>query len=187
LFGILMPGMMSKTFLQGLTNLKSLCEGMAPDANTGEVMPMVVEPRTALVLEDSAMAADMGPKIGAMMGKLMGIVKQKHVKMAGAPFGIYPEWNPNGMNHFKVAIPFVGNVKLSGEVDIESFPGQDMIMVSHFGAPETTGDAYSKLGAYAAAKGIKLGMPAWEEWYSDPTVEKDPMKCETKIYFPLVK
>ncbi len=187
LFGLIMPSMMNKAFMQGLTNLKSLCESMAPDAKTGEVERLIVDPRTVIVLEDSAMAVDMGPKIGEMLGKLMGLVKQKGIKMAGAPFGIYPEWNPNGLNHFKVAIPFTGSVKLSGEASIESFPEQEMVVVSHFGAPETTGDAYSKIGAYAAAKEIKLGMPAWEDWITDPSVEKDPLKLETKIYFPIVK
>jgi len=187
LFGLLMPGMMNPLLNKGLANLKTLCEEMTPDAKTGVVEQLETDPFTALVLEDSAMAMDMGPKIGEMMGKLMKLIKQKRIQIAGAPFGIYPEWNPKGLNHFKVGVPFIGSVKLSGEAMVESFPEQEMVVVSHFGAYETVGDAYEKIGAYAEAQGIKLGLPVLEEWVTDPMLEKDPMKLETKIYFPIVK
>ena len=154
LFGVFMPGMMNPMFEKGLARLKTLCEGMTPDAKTGDVEQLVVDPRTVLVIEDSAMASAIGQKIGEMMGKLMGVVKQKRVQLAGSPFGIYPEWNPSGMNHFKIAVPFIGSVKLSGEVGVELIPEQEMIMVSHFGAMRPSAMPMQRFGPMPKKRGL---------------------------------
>ena len=71
-------------------------------------------------------------------------MKKNNLQITGAPFGKYPGWNPEGINHFTVGIPVSNMVKPIGNIMVDSIPSMEALMVSHFGPYETTGDAHVK-------------------------------------------
>lgn len=187
LMGLLMNGIMKPMFNNGLASLKKLCESIPTHAKTSDITEVTMPKRIAISIADSALPADIGMKMGMMFGQLQTFMKKNKLQFAGAPFGKYPEWNPEGINHFSVGIPVDKMVKSVGNISVDTIPAMDALMVSHFGSYETTGDAHEKIGAYAESKGIEFSGPAWEEYITDPMTEPDTMKWETKIYYPIKK
>ncbi|HUW06278.1 MAG TPA: SRPBCC family protein [Williamwhitmania sp.] len=187
LMGLIMKGLMRPMFDKGLASLKTLCESLPLHSKTSDVMQVTMPKQIAISIADSALPADMGKKMGEMFGQLQTFMKKNKFQFAGAPFGKYPEWNPEGINHFAVGIPVDRMVKPLGNIMVDSIPYMDALMVSHFGSYETIGDAHEKIGAYAESKGIEFNGPAWEEYITDPMTEPDTMKWETKIYYPIKK
>jgi len=187
LMGLLMEGMMRPMFDKGLANLKTLCESLPTHAKTSEVTQVTMPKRIAIFIADSALSADMGKKMSELYGQLQMFMKKNNLQITGAPFGKYPGWNPEGINHFTVGIPVSNMVKPIGNIMVDSIPSMEALMVSHFGPYETTGDAHEKIGAYAEMKDIEFNGPAWEEYVTDPMTERDTMKWETKIYYPIKK
>jgi effector-binding domain-containing protein len=68
--------------------------------------------------------------------------------------------------------------------DYETFtlPASKVVMTTHIGPYDTMMPAYEDLENYLKDNKLKKGLII-EEYFSDPSVEKDPAKWKTNIYF----
>ena len=69
--------------------------------------------------------------------------------------------------------------------DMITIPPAKALLLTHYGSYETMNHAYAALEKYMADHNLQKEWML-EEYFTDPSVEKDPAKWKTNIYF-LVK
>src|SRR5665647_3768024 len=96
---------------------------------------MVQEMRAAFIFHNGAVAA-IGDDMGRLIDELMGWVMKRGVKMAGPPFAVYyssPDEMSRGEMQFEVGIAFVGEAQEEGNIQIKTFPAQNVLSAIHKG------------------------------------------------------
>lgn len=178
----LMSEMMMKPFmLAGLNDLKTICEAM-PVAPEIEIVDVEAVP--SLSIMDSTTVDGIGEMLGRNYGQLMDFMKAKKIEMAGIPYAVYYNWDPNGMIRIRAAIPIANKAKGKGNVEYFELPAGKTIMAKHFGGYDTS-TTHEAIEQYIKDFNLECTDYIWEVYVTDPVTEPDESKWETDIYYPL--
>lgn len=182
--GLLMSGFMEKVFDQGLADLKSLSESLPPPVKKPVIEEVKVAAINYLSIRDHATAENIGAKLGESYGKISEAIKAQKLEMSGAPFAIYltestSEWD------LEAAIPTNKPGKPAGSVKPGVRQAGNAVIAHYFGDYSKMAGAYEALKEYMNSNSKKAVGPPWEEYITDPMMEKDTAKWATDIYFPV--
>jgi effector-binding domain-containing protein len=111
------------------------------------------------------------------------------LQMSGPPFAVYyssPEEMARGEIQFEVGVPFVGEAQEGDNVQIKSFPAQNVLSVIHKGPYNQIAPAYAALMEYATRNGFEVIGPPMELWLTNP-MEVAESELLTEIRFPVTK
>ena len=181
--GLFMGKMLIPDFDKGLAKLKIIVE-----VRNGwpkiEEKPM--PERTVLVIKDSA-----GPKtyekvFAKGFTEVSQYIKANKLKCVGPPFATYLKYDTSTMfGVMDMGFPVEKAEKGKGPIRVEKIPAGNAVIAYYFGPYDKTGSVYNALHQYCKEGGkIITGGPS-EIYVTDPTTEKDPMKVETDIVFPI--
>jgi len=182
----LFKGNMEKVFMKGLENLKKYVEEQPADCISGEIEIIDVPARSVIAFSGKATAIGMEDFFKESFGALMAAVQSNGLKMNGFPFAIYEgdettvEWGVTSafpVNRIPSKLP-------EGVVRMD-LPQTKAVTLLHSGAYETTSDSYYKILDYITGKELQISGNCWEEYVSDPSEVSDPLKIQTRIYFPV--
>lgn len=116
-------------------------------------------------------------------------LRRKQLKIAGPLFGWFfdnPEKVPARKLRSEVGIPFKGEAKPEGQIEIKETPAQDVLYVIHKGPYPDVGPAYSALFQHAQEKGYTvLGCPM-EIYLNDPG-QVPESELLTEVQLPIKK
>jgi effector-binding domain-containing protein/competence protein ComGC len=181
--GLFRSRMLAPDFDKGLAKLKKVVEERKGWPKIDEQkMPQ----QTVLVIMDSA-----GPKtyekvFSKGFGEIMQFAKANKLQFKGHPFARYLRYDT--ITQFSVmdmGIPIEKAEKGKGRVRIENIPAGNAVVAYYFGPYDKTGPAYNALHQYCKENGkVITGGPS-EIYITDPMTEKDQMKVETDIVFPV--
>jgi len=138
-----------------------------------------------------ATISHIGPysEAGKLYQEIMKWLKQKQLKITGAPLGWFydnPEKVPAHKLRSEVGIPFKGEAKPEGNIQIKKIPAQDVLYTMHKGPYREVGPAYAALFQYASEKGyIPQGCPM-EIYLNDPAKVKES-ELLTEVQAPIKK
>lgn len=182
-FGLFMGKMMSPEFDKGLVKLKKVVEGRK---DWPRIEEKLMPEQMVLLIRDSAGPKTYGQVFGKGFGEIMQFANANKVKCIGHPFAIYIKFDTVTMfSVMDMGIPVDKIVKGKGRVRSETVPAGNVVIAYYFGPYDKTGPAYGALHQYCKEAGkISTGGP-WEIYVTDPMTEKDPMKVETDIVFPV--
>lgn len=184
-----------KDFDTGLANLKTICESKQAEADKAKA----AEPSYAVAVSEWPAKlwvgkrevvkwSDMKDFYTKHFGEGMAAVGKAGVPPAGAPSGVYFEWNEKEMTADMIAaIPVAmdAKAKLKG-LDMYESPASKALTIDYYGgysnmmAPHTAMDAYIKANNYTHHSNVI------EEYLTDPGSEPDSTKWLTRITY-LVK
>jgi len=85
----------------------------------------------------------------------------------------------------RMGIPVEKADRGKGRIRVEKIPEQNVVMAIYFGPYEKTAPVYRALDQYCKESGKTIIGGPWEIYVTDPMTEKDPMKVETDIVFPV--
>lgn len=179
--GLLSEMMMKPFMMSGLSDLKALCEA-APVPTDIEIVD--VEAMPSLSLLDSTTVDGIGEMMGRNYGLIMDYMKAKKIQMAGIPYAIYYNWDPNGIIHIRCAIPIAGQAKGKRNIEYTVLPACKAVMAKHFGGYDTS-VTHEEIDQYMSDFGIECADYIWEVYVTDPMTEPDESKWETDIYYPI--
>ena len=183
IIGKFMDGMVGKDFEKGLARLKSNLEKMpAGPALSVEVIDF--PGMHYLALRDTASLATIGQKLGEGYGRIGQAMGKQGLNMAGAPSAFYYSESSTGFD-MDIAIPVDKPGKADGQVKPGEVKAGKVAMVRFYGPYEKTGDGHAAIHAYLGANNLQIAGAPWESYVTDPMMEKDTMKWETDIYYPL--
>jgi effector-binding domain-containing protein len=149
---------------------------------------MVEEMRAACIFHNGAVAA-IGDDMGRIIGKLMEWAMKRGVKMAGPPFAVYyssPDEMSRGEMKFEVGIAFVGEAQEEGNIQIKTFPPQNVLSAIHKGPYSQIAPVYAALMEYATKNGYQVTGPPMELWLTNP-MEVAESELLTEVRFPVTK
>lgn len=181
--GLLMDRMMGPDFEKGLAKLKTVAESRKDWPKMEETtMPKQV----ALTIRDSAGPDTYSMVMGKAYGEIMSFIGSNKLKVSGAPFSITVKWDSVTMSSIMdIGIAVENAVNGKGRIQVQNFPEQKVMMAHYFGPYEKIAPAYQILEQYIEENDkVIVGAP-WEIYITDPMTEKDTMKWETSILFPV--
>jgi len=83
------------------------------------------------------------------------------------------------------AIPVAEPIEGKGRVQPAELPGGAAVVVWHVGPYEQLGKTHERIQAYLAEHGLTPAGAPWEEYWTDPGLERDPAKWRTKVVWPV--
>lgn len=152
-----------------------------------DISPTIVElePQDAIAVHGEVIIADMPTFFQAAFMSSFQAAADTGVEIVGPPFGFYPEM-PTDTVVIEAGFPVSAPVTTSGEVHPLVLPGGRAIEVIHVGPFETMEKTYAALQTWMEANGIRPAAGMWEVYLTDPQVEPDQSKWQTKIVWPIL-
>ena len=185
-FGLFMDKSLGTPFEKGLSNFKSLTESL-PDltGRTGEIKEAQFEGLLAVTIKEQCALDKLSSKMMELYPVLMKFLNDNNEEISGSPFAVYHPSQVEGYTILECGLP-VGK-KISGKDNIKfiELPATKTIMASHFGHYNTVKTTYKTLEKYIDDNNIVVTGSAWEVYITDPMLERDHSKWETKVYFPI--
>jgi len=178
----LLSGMMMDPFMaSGLSALKTYCEAMPVPA---DIVMVDVESLPSLSVLDSTTVDGIGDMLGRDYGLISDYMAAKKIDMAGFPYAVYYNWDPNGVIHIRAAIPVATPEKGKGEIESFDLPATKAVMAKHMGGYDTSA-THDAIMEYMEDFGIECADYIWEVYVTDPMTEPDESKWQTDIYYPV--
>lgn len=181
-FGLMMDKFVGPDFEKGLENLKAYIESLP---NEPEIKISVTEKGAINIyaIKDSCGANEIGAKMGAMYGELMGFLKVNKAEMAGAPLAIYYHYSPEKVV-FEAAIPVGKLGKGKGRITAKEIPAGNYVMATHMGSYNQLMITHEAIGKYMDNNNYEQSW-VMEEYITDPMMEKDTAKWQTVVYYAM--
>ncbi|MEM9491743.1 MAG: GyrI-like domain-containing protein [Myxococcota bacterium] len=157
-------------------------------AATGErpyaIEQLILTEQPALSIRDQAAPVDLQSRLTALIPRLVAHAMANQVEVAGPPFVRYHA-RSDTMIDFEAGIPVL--VPGDGTDDIRpvALPAGPAIATVHVGRYEELPGAHQALAAWADSAGRKRAGPPWEVFMTNPLVERDPARWQTKVFLPL--
>lgn len=178
-----MEEMMAPDFEKGLQRIKSVCESM-PQQSTMKIEETTVPAADYLAVRTSADAAAISAKLGEAYGTVMTSMKTQGLNFAGPVFAIYYSASETGFD-FEAGIPVDKKGKDDGNVKAGTRYGGKVIVADYYGSYEGLVNAHTAIDEYVKKNNKQVAGPPWEEYVTDPVVEKDTAKWLSKVYYPI--
>jgi effector-binding domain-containing protein len=181
--GLFMDNMMGKDFEKGLAKLKSIAEMRA---GWPVIEEKTMDEQIVLLIRDSAGPETYGNVLGKAYGEIMAFVKGNKLKCSGHPFAIYLTWDSVTMfSTMDIGTGVEKAEKGKGRIRVEKIPVQKVVLARYFGPYDKTANTYYILDQYIKESCYQQAGGPWEIYVTDPLTEKDTMKWETHILFPV--
>lgn len=141
-----------------------------------------VAPITYLAVDKKADLSNISKTLGESYGEIMTSMSKQNVNQAGSVFAIYRGDSETNFD-FSACIPINKKASEDGNVKVGQLaPGK--CVVAHFYGPyEKTPEAHKEIHNYLKSHSLEMTGLIWEEYVTDPGVEKDPAKWLTNIYY----
>lgn len=191
--GMLMKYFVGKDYEQGLEDLdaymktKPVVPGAAP-AVAGRVEKVGVEDFKGgyvLGIRGVTSASEIGATLGQRYAEIGMYMKTKNLTMAGAPCAMYHTWDGKSTD-MEACIWIDKSDKGSGHIMGMTAPAGKVVVADYYGPYMGSVAAHNAIADWAKQNNIVLMASPWEEYVTDPMVEKDPMKVHTRVYYRIV-
>lgn len=193
ILGLFFDGMVGPDFERGLANLNHVADSVSklqatnPATSEIKIVESSVPARTAYLVKNKCTMAEIEQRLGLSYGGIMKTMQEQGLKSAGAPFAIYYTDGANGTFEFEAGMTIAGD-KTGKDVDAVKFtklPASKVVVADFYGPYDQTGKAHAAIDTYLKEKGLTATGAPWEEYVSDPMLEKDINKVLTKVYYPV--
>lgn len=189
IMGLFMDGMMGPDFEGGLEGIEKL--GLSEPAKKKKEMTFRVEDSKeikCLYVMDSCSFDDIEKKLGASYGAIMQEIQAQKLEQAGAPYAVNMRFDKeNKFYVFGAGIPVSAEVKKTKNPKVlyNNCPAQKSLVYDYYGSYKKMDPVYEAMKQYIADNNMEYLGYSWEEYITDPMVEKDTAKWLTRIYFPI--
>jgi effector-binding domain-containing protein len=181
--GLFMGRMMNPDFDKGLSKLKQIAEQRKTWPKMEETK---IPEQYVLVIKDSAGINDYSKVMGKAYLELYTWIKKGKYTPTGAPFMICLKWDSvTKFSVVKIGVPINKEGTGAGRIMAEKIPAQNAVMAYYFGPYEKSEPAYIALEQYCRELNKEIVGGPMEIYINDPSTEKDPLKLETHILFPV--
>lgn len=182
-----MESAIAKDYDKGLSSLKALVEEQAnnPVYRGYAVRTEDFAARTYVGYRAKLPFAEMPAYFQKNMPGIYRAALAAGATMAGAPAGLYYEWDMESqMADMATAIPVAAAVTIKG-ASVENLPAGRALVVDYYGDYAGTGEAHFAIDDYLKDFGLQVGIPVIEEYVTDPATEPDTARWLTRIIYRL--
>lgn len=183
-FGLFMDRMMGPDFEKGLNKLKMVAE----ERKLWPAISVINIPaQHAVVIRDSAGPRDYSAVMGKGYFEISSFIQKNRLKAIGHPFAVFLKWD--SLTQFSVMDLGMAveeeNFETAGRLTKQDFPEHWAVVARYFGPYDKTASTYYAIEKYCQQENFQIIGGPKEVYVTDPMVEKDPLKVETDIEFPV--
>ena len=111
-------------------------------------------------------------------------MRKSKLEPAGPAFNLYYNWDTTTYIKMGIGFPVYEEVKSQGRVEFFKRPAGKAAKAICIGPYENLGAAHEDMDKYFVDFGLSYtDKPVWEEYVIDPSIESDPQKWHTNIYY----
>jgi effector-binding domain-containing protein len=184
LMGLMMDSWLGGDFEKSLAGLKKQAEGMPAPAKGYNVEVIKTKDQkiasTRMMTSEKTISAD----IGDSFKKISDYVAKNKLNMTGPVFTFFHSYSPDKID-MECAIPVDKTAEPSGDVKTSEMKAQNAAVIHYYGDYALTGAAHEAMDKWIKSNNKTMNGSPWEEYITDPMVEKDTAKWLTKIYYPI--
>lgn len=169
-------------FEQGLQNLKKYCE---ENTNKFKMNEIIVDSQAYLTIRESINLEQDNSYHGRIYGQIANYIVQNGGIPSPKPIAIYYT-NTEGKTDVELGIAVNQEYKGTKNIKYKMMNQRKALVASHFGSYTNLGITYASIMKFIETNKIRTSGAPWEEYVSDPSLELDSNKWETKIYFPIL-
>jgi len=182
-------------FEKGLTNMKSMVEKEAAEANAalaaktfnGYVIETIQYPATVFVGQRNKKVkwTEFEKFYGSTFAAVSGAIGAMKLEMSGHPSGILYAWDEQGQTaDVMAAMPVKADPSLTVPgMEVLTIPACKMLMTPYYGAFDESALAHEAMDAMIKANNLEQYGKVIEEYVTDPMSEKDTTKWLTNVYY----
>ena len=185
IFNLLMKGALTKSYKDGLSNLKDLAETRFKEKvyNGFKINEVDISEKYYIhnrqKVEFKNIQQYYQQSVGALFSKLIG----ENIEMDGKPSGLFFNWEEKTQTTDMAAgIPIKEAVNIKN-ANLATIPAGKALTIDYYGDYASTESAHAAMDLYLDDYGLLVDYPIIEEYMTDPADEKDPKKWLTKITY----
>lgn len=182
-FGLLMDRLVGKDLEIGLANLGKITSETARN-QTFTIEEKVVPERIVLTIRDSCSTVTIEKKLGSFYKKISQLIKNKKLTVTGPPFAIYHNYSNQSFD-LEAGLQVDIRIEPPHGINCYVIPSQRTVMSSYFGPYNKTSVVYRAIEKYIHDKNQIITGAPWEVYLTDPNIEKDSLKWQTDILYPV--
>ncbi|HSG67834.1 MAG TPA: SRPBCC family protein [Bacteroidales bacterium] len=181
-YGLMIDSDMGGDLEKGLQQLKEFCE-MLP--NYPGIQIAEIQSFPAISVKDSVTVMEIEPFMATYYPMLFLYAARMQVEMAGHPYAVYYNWDPDGKILVEAGLPLVQAIEGEDMMMSTMSPGGKVVKTSFFGSYDKVGPAHDAIAKYIEVMGLEYAGAPWEIYVTDPSIEPDTAKWETVICYPV--
>jgi len=182
-FGLFSDQLIGPDIEQGLFNLDNLVQD-TKSIYGYEIVQYEVPARSLITVRDTASPETVSIKISLMYKKLSLFLKSQSLSPIGNPIAIFHEY-ANGNFDIEAGLPVNTVITAPEGLNCSENAAQRTVMIKYVGPYRLISQAYTALQMYINNNELQMKGPSWEEYITNPTIDSDPDKRQTNIYYPI--
>lgn len=177
---LMMESWLGPDFEDGLARLKKFVES-TPAFTIEEKERAAFE---YIAIKATVSAAQIGDKMGELMGRLVEFAGKNKVEITGPPFARYFSFSEEKVD-MQVCFPVAKTVKPSGDITSEKMPAGMNAEVDYFGNYDGSMYAHTAMDNWLKANNKQASDAPYEIYFTDPAAEADTSKWHLKVCYPI--
>lgn len=189
-FGRIFPGlvfekMLNDDFDKTLKGLKTHCESLPlAEEKKWEVSVIQSTDLQIMAVKVTCKPNEISMQLGESYGKIDETMMKQGLKQSGPVLAIYESFSAEKVV-MEPAIPVDKPGKTDGNIIARELPSVQVMKLDYYGDYIETEKAHIFMDEWARKNGKTITGAPWEEYVTDPMVEKDTTKWLTRIYYPI--
>lgn len=180
-FGVFLGSIMQPNQEKGLNKLKEVSES---NRESVVIEPLTIISQRTVVIYDSAKISNMHEVVERAYDELFVFMKRSKVKPSGPAFTMYYNWDTTTYIKMAIGFPVFDEAKSNGRVEFFNRPGGAVVKATLYGSYDKLGDAHNDIALYFDDFDLPYSdKPVWEEYVTDPAIEKNTKNWQTNIYY----
>ncbi len=184
-FNYLMKKSLQKSYVSGLESIKEMAEQRSQDkVYNGYKINETYIGNKHYIMNRQEVAMDKiqqfyTQNLSALFMKAQG----EELEMDGMPSALFFNWDESkGTTDMAAAIPLKEAMTVPGAIS-QSFSDGKAVQVDYYGDYDKAEVAHDAIADYLQDNGLLVNYPIVQEYLTDPTVETDPTRWQTKITY----
>ncbi len=155
----------------------------AESSGDGDVTIEVLEERHIASIRVEAPHAELQRTFSVLLPEAMMHCTSVGAHLTGPPLARYHNWgDPVDV---ECGMPVAEAPPEKGRVKARTLPGGKAVVAWHVGPYESLGDTHARILAYIEGHELTVRDAPWEEYWTDPGMERDPQKWRSRVVYPV--
>lgn len=168
---------------QGLFNLEQIVRD-TKNIYGYEITDYEVPAQILISVRDTASTETVTYKLALMYKNISHFLKSKNLSPVGNPMAVFHNYSNRNFD-IEAGLPVHSVIAVPEGMQCSEKAVQRTVMISYIGSYKMISSAYEAIQSYINDNGLQMNGPVWEEYITNPTIEADPNKQQTNIYYPV--
>ena len=184
-YGLFMEKDIAKDLEGGLHNLKAYTENLPRISSNIVKAQFIDKPQWCLSIRDTVDGSEIGTIHSKLFSEISLFMEKNSISDNLAPLAIYHSWSDTLVD-IEAGILLKDSIGVfNNRIRLKKIDVGNVVVASHFGDYNRMPETYFSINEWMRINAVQVIGPPWEVYIVDPSIEENPNKWVTEIYFPI--